>query len=155
MSAEIPVPPQVPEVAGPPLPEESVDEPAAQPLEASQAHVPSEATVPDAAGGDASSSSEAPAPSNEGTSAEAKRRGRPTGAKNKPKIERVPVKKVVVEDVPPKAPPPSPVEAVRPPTPAPQLNLTDMLRETLRKMQAERQQQQSNLYANLARSGLR
>ena len=151
MSAEIPVPPQAPEVASPPLPEESVDEPAAQP---SEAHVPSEATVPDA-GGDASSSSEALAPSNEGTSAEAKRRGRPTGAKNKPKIERVPVKKVVVEDVPPKAPPPSPVEAVRPPTPAPQLNLTDMLRETLRKMHAERQQQQSNLYANFARSGLR
>ena len=154
MSAEIPVPPQVPEVAGPPLPEESVDEPAAQPLQASQAHVPSEATVPDA-GGDASSSSEAPAPPNEGTSAEAKRRGRPTGAKNKPKIERVPVKQVVVEDVPPKGPPPSPVEAARPPTPAPQLNLTDMLRETLRKMQAERQQQQSNLYANRARSGSR
>ena len=158
MSAEMPAPPQVPEVASPSV-EESVEEPSSLALPPEVPQPPTSlvegAAAPDAASSEASSSSEAPAPPNEGTSAEAKRRGRPTGAKNKPKIERVPVKKVVVEDVPPKAPPPSPVEAVRPPTPAPQLNLTDMLRETLRKMQAERQQQQSNLYANLARSGLR
>ena len=158
MSAEMPAPPQVPEVASPSV-EESVEEPSSLALPPEVPQPPTSlvegAAAPDAASSEASSSSEAPAPPNEGTSAEAKRRGRPTGAKNKPKIERVPVKKVVVEDVPPKAPPPSPVEAVRPPTPAPQLNLTDMLRETLRKMHAERQQQQSNLYANLARSGLR
>ena len=156
MSAEVPVPPQAPEVASPP--EESVEETLAPtlPPEVPQSPAPlvESAAAPDAASGDASSSSEAPLPA-ESTATEPKRRGRPSGAKNKPKIERVPVKKVVVEDVPPKAPPPSPVEAARPPTPAPQLNLTDMLRETLRKMQAERQQQHSNLYANLARSGLR
>jgi len=90
---------------------------------------------------------------------EAKRRGRPTGAKNKPKIERVPVKKTVVQE--PAAPkvakqPAAAEEPVqRPPTPAPQLNLSELLRETLRKMQAERVEQQNNLYANLARSGLR
>ena len=109
MSAEVPIPPQAPEVASPP--EESVEEtlaPALPPeVPESPAPLVESAAAPDAASGDASSSSEAPAPSNEGTSAEAKWRGRPTGAKNKPKIERVPVKKVVVEDVPPKAPPPS------------------------------------------------
>ena len=135
------------EAAIPEVPEQAQitsDEPApvAAPLEVPDADAPSPVD-------EASSSSEPPQVD---ASAQAKRRGRPTGAKNRPKIERVSVKKVTIEAPQPSAPPPSPVRA---PTPAPQLNLTDMLRETLRKMQAERQQQQSNLYANLARSGLR
>ena len=158
MSAEIPAPPQVPEVASPSV-EESVEEPSSLALPPEVPQPPTSlvesAAAPDAASSEASSSSEASASPKEGVAVEAKRRGRPTGAKNKPKIERVPVKKVVVETPQPSAPPPSPVGHARPPTPAPQLNLTDLLRETLRKMQAERQQQQSNLNANLARSGLR
>ena len=150
MSVEAAIP-QIPEV---PETQTTSDEPAPNlPAAVAPPEVPDVPSPVD----EASSSSEPPQVD---ASAQAKRRGRPTGAKNRPKIERVSVKKVTIETPQPSAPPPSPAsstfgEPVRVPTPAPQLNLTEMLRETLRKMQAERQQQQSNLYANLARSGLR
>ena len=153
---------EVPQVAEAPAPPETTsDEPAPDAPTVVRAAEPPEVPHPPSpvAEGESSSSSEPSA-----QPAAKRSRGRPTGAKNKPKIERVPVKKVAFE-AQPKAPPSSPVQLVPlaraegapPPVPAvaPQLNLTDMLRETLRKMQAERQQQQSNLYANLARSGLR
>ena len=151
MSVEAAIP-QIPEVPAPP--ETTSDEPAPN---LPTAVAPPE--VPDASSPVDETSSSSEPPQVDASAPEAKRRGRPAGAKNKPKIERVSVKKVTIETPQPSAPPPSPVaggtcgEPVRLPTPAPQLNITDMLRETLRKMQAERQQQQSNLYANLARSG--
>ena len=41
------------------------------------------------------------------------------------------------------------------PIASPQINLTDTLRETFRKLHLERKQKQSSLYANLALRGLR
>ena len=105
------------------------------------------------------------------TPAPKKRAGRPAGSKNKPKVVRVPVA-AAAEELPIgnvasqqqarssseaalQQKLASEVIAAIAPIASPQINLTDTLRETLRKLHLERKQKQSALYANLALSGLR
>ena len=95
-----------------------------------------------------------------------KKAGRPAGSKNKPKVVRVPVTAPVPEQSGASQQARSEaalqqqlasevIAAIAPIAAAPQINLTDTLRETLRKLHIERKQKQATLYANLALSGLR
>ena len=95
------------------------------------------------------------------TPAPQKRAGRPAGSKNKPKVVRVPVAAAAEEQAHSSSEAAlqqklaSEVIAAIAPIASPQINLTDTLRETLRKLHLERKQKQSALYANLALRGLR